>query len=351
MAIEKSDQERKALQRKACEIFKIEFVIMNWNKIELYKKASADTKETERKLSILEKSAPSAKARVRVADTFELLLKEVFADKYCFNKEKFILTRGSNAMSRGADRTLSDGEKTAIAFCYFIACIHRKVKSNSDYQKFFLVFDDPVTSMSYDYVFSIAQTLKNISISKQGEIHLNPAFIDGKKYIRPNLLILTHSSYFFNISISNKVVDGKAAFTLHTEGVNHKISPLKKYIAPFHQQLKDIYYVANGKEPDHTTGNAIRSVLEAIGRFCHPDKSESLSNFVKYLAGEKGFEIKSVLINNLCHGSYFDETPSPDDLRLACDEVLKVVDCYAAGQLEIIKSDTSVPPKNLKVVA
>ena len=129
-----------------------------------------------------------------------------------FDKELFILKRGDQEMARGPHRTLSDGEKTAIAFCYFVACVHLKVKANSDYKKLFLVFDDPVTSMSYDFVFSIAQALKNLSVSKQGEVSINPSVIDGNKKLRPNLLILTHSSYFFNISFTNRVVPESAAF-------------------------------------------------------------------------------------------------------------------------------------------
>ena len=91
----------------------------------------------------------------------------------------------------------------------------------------------PVTSMSYEYVFVIAQTLKNLSISDQGQVSVNPGLIDGNKYIRPELLILTHSSYFFNISVTNKVVDKSAAFALIAERDKHVIAHLGRYVAPF----------------------------------------------------------------------------------------------------------------------
>ena len=227
-----------------------------------------------------------------MAETFELLLRDFFADKYIFDKDEFTLRRGDHEMQRGPHRTLSDGEKTAIAFCYFIACIHRKVEANSDYRKLYLVFDDPVTSMSYDFIFSIAQTLKNLSVSNKGEVSINPGVIDGNKYARPELLILTHSSYLFNIVLSNKVVNGNAAFALNAASDAHTLKRTNKYVAPFHEQLKDIYEVANGKDPDHRTGSAIRSVLEAIGRFCRPDKSDSLTNFIQHIATEDGIRLK-----------------------------------------------------------
>lgn len=337
-AVEKSDEERKALQRKACEVFDREFAIDNWTAIEDLGALRDNVKNKQSELTTHEKSSPSTDARVRVAETFELLLKEFFAEKYIFDKEKFVLRRGKQEMARGPHRTLSDGEKTAIAFCYFIACVHRKVKSNSDYRKLFLVFDDPVTSMSYDFVFAIAQTLKNLGISDTGEVSINPGKIDGNKCVRPELLILTHSSYFFNISRTNRVVKDDATFSLSTEGATHKLTHLRSYVAPFEQQLAHVYHVANGNDPDHGTGNAIRSVLEAVGRFCRPDKSQSLEDFIAFLAGEESVSIKSILINSLCHGTYYDETPPPDDLKLACQETIVVVERFAIGQIKIIES-------------
>lgn len=339
-AVEMADEERRTLQRKACAIFEREFAISNWPDIESIRSLQAKEAAKQGEANELGKSNPSAHARDRVAGTFELLLREFFADKYIFDKAGFVLKRGDREMARGPHRTLSDGEKTAIAFCYFIACIHEKVETGGDYRKLFLVFDDPVTSMSYDFVFAIAQTLKNLNLSEQGEISINPGKIDGTKFWRPEMLLLTHSSYFFNISVTNRVVEGNAAFALHTDGTKHSLARLNKYIAPFQEQLIDVHDVANGKDPDHRTANSVRSVLEAVGRFCRPDKSDSLTDFVKHLAGEENMSLKSVLINSLCHGTYYEETPSPDDLVLACQETLVVVERYALGQLELIRSGT-----------
>ncbi|MCY4100614.1 MAG: AAA family ATPase, partial [Rhodobacteraceae bacterium] len=339
-AVEKADDERKKLQRKACTVFEVEFAIDSWAEIEILRKFSDEVREIKEELTTLEESSPINLARDRVADTFELLLKEFFSDKYIFDRNNFVLKRGDQVMARGPHRTLSDGEKTVIAFCYFIACIHRKVKANSEYRKLFLVFDDPVTSLSYDFVFSIAQILKNLNISDQGEVSTNPGKIDGNKSPKPNLLVLTHSSYFFNILRTNKVVKPEATFTLHCDGNAHKLTHISNYVAPFEQQLDHVFMVANGSDPNHGTGNAIRSVLEAIGRFCRPDKSQSLQDFITFLADEIGLSLKSILINSLCHGTYYDETPTPDDLKLACKETLSVVEYYAVGHIELIKSKT-----------
>lgn len=292
-AVNQSDNERRRLQREACAAFEQEFIHSHWSKIEIVHSHYSLLSAAQMELDELKKSQLTASVKERVADTFDSLITSFFGNKYSFDRTDFTLRRNDKKMARGVSRTLSDGEKTAIAFCYFISCVHKKVKSSSDYGKLFLVFDDPITSMSYDFVFSISQTLKNMTISASGEISINPASIRISK--RPDLIIFTHSSHFYNTCVTNRVVKDGAAFFLHNNGSTHKISRRDQFVTPFEQHLKEIVDVHSGQDPSHTTGNAIRCVIEAIGRFCHPEKS-SLTDFITYLAGDGGFEVKSVLI-------------------------------------------------------
>ncbi|MCS4243135.1 hypothetical protein M2418_002666 [Rhizobium sp. BIGb0125] len=315
-AIGASDAERRNLQREACDTFAVEFVRSNWAPFAAVFRGQEDLRIAAAELATLEKSQLSDNAKDRVATTFESLIVTFFGQKYSFDKASFTLRRDNREMLRGPSRTLSDGEKTVIAFCYFISCVHKKIKATSDYGKLFLVFDDPITSMSYDYVFAIAQTLKHLNISATGTVSINPADINNGS-LRPELLVFTHSSYFYNICVTNRVVKEEGAFFLHKVGQTHQLSKLKKYIAPFEEHLREIVGVHGGSEPSHT---------------------DSLSNYISYLAGEEGFEIKSVLINNLSHGTYYDETPSPDELKDACDETIRIVERYAKGQLEVARA-------------
>lgn len=106
----KADEERKALQRKACAVFEREFAIDNWKDIDKLRTLRDKAKTKQGEVKELEKSSPSTDARDRVAETFELLLREFFAEKYVFDKDKFLLKRGDHEMVRGPHRTLSDGE-------------------------------------------------------------------------------------------------------------------------------------------------------------------------------------------------------------------------------------------------
>lgn len=341
-SFDKVEDERRSLQRDACTTYSTEFTSNNWNKVEEIHQLQKTESELNDEIKKIESAGPTTAKRERVAKTFKTLLLQVFADKYTLDEEKFVLKRSGNTMTRGAHKTLSEGEKSAIAFCYFIALIHSKVESDTDYQKVFLIFDDPVTSMSYDFVFSIAQVLKCLGVSNQGEISLNPGKVDGNIVKRPGLIILTHSSYFYNICRTNLVIKENASFALEKNNPRHTLSCLKKFIAPFEDQLRHVYRVSLGDiEPDRSTGNSIRSILEAIGRFCRPDKSEKLADFISFVISEDKLTIQSALINNLSHGSYYEETPSPEDIKRACEETIKVVEKYATGQIEQIKSQLS----------
>ncbi len=337
---QKVDEERKTLQRGACRVFLVEFAIEYWEQLEAFDSYQIAAREKKTELAAAEKRQPSTQAKKRVADTFKLVLRHFFAEKYTFDEDEFVVKRDHKTMSRGPDRTLSDGEKTALAFCYFIASIHRKVAANADYKRLYLVFDDPVTSMSFDYVFAIAQVLKDLGISNQGDIEINAKKIAKNKIARPKLLMLTHSSYFFNIAKNNRVVKSEAAFSLSVSQNKHRIHSAHTYVAPFKDQLRDIYEIDNGtKEPDHHTGNSIRSVLEAIGRFCQPDECDQFTNFLSFLIASDDIQIKGTMINSMSHGTYVEETPTNEDIKIACRETLLVVKKYAKGQLAVIEKE------------
>ncbi|WP_261641142.1 AAA family ATPase [Erwinia mallotivora] len=58
--------------------------------------------------------------------------------------------------------SLSEGEKTLIAFLYFLeTCTGRKSRDDNDQRKRLIVIDDPISSLSQNYVFEIAPRLQH----------------------------------------------------------------------------------------------------------------------------------------------------------------------------------------------
>ena len=273
----------------------------------------------------------TASARDRVVDTFSLLLNRFFGDKYTFDGSVFKVRRNNREMRRGSDRTLSDGEKAGLAFCYFLAQTHLKVNSIEDYEKLYFVFDDPVTSMSFDYVYTIIQTLKLLRIGKDGEIQFNLR----SDLHRPKMLLLTHNNYFFNVSNANRIVQPGGLFQLVPGESEHELATQKAFATPHTLHLKAVHDVATGSNPaDHTTPNSIRSVIEGVWKFCRPD-FPNLEQFLGYLIGKHEIEIKSVMINDLSHGGKVGELlHDQEDIKQAAVDAIAVVRQFAEGQLK-----------------
>lgn len=338
-SLEQADNERLRVQRKACGVFFCEFARDHWSQIDEIHTLEDNVASIQSKIEDIQKEGSLEFAKGRVADVFRELLRIFFGAEYTFDDTNFIIQRQQKVMRRGAHRTISDGEKTAIAFCYFLACIHKKVKLETDYKKVFLVFDDPVTSLSHDYIYAISHVLKYMKIDDNGTL----TFTTSKdcKGSRPRLLVLTHSSYFFNLALSNNVLKRESGFVLYNEGEEHKLESMKSFVAPFQEHLRDVFRVARkNMVPKHTIGLSIRSVIETVGRFCWPNPDDSFASFIDHFSSDaEGLEFHSLLILSMCHGSMYHETPTRDDIVSACEETLQIVEKYAKGQLILLKSE------------
>ena len=327
-----SGNERRSIQREACESFQLEFGSRESASISDIRLQKIQLKELVNEITELRRTqGDKADARMRVAETFKILLKRFFGEKYTFDEAHFKILREQQEMPRGSDRTLSDGEKSEMAFCYFLAQSHLRVTSNEDYARLYYVFDDPVTSMSFDYVYAIVQTLKLLRISAGGEIAFNPTSPNP----RPRMLILTHNNYFYNVASSNRAIRSGGLFQLVPGTMKHKLSSQRGFATPHQQQLQHVFDVSEGHvAPDYMTPNCIRSVVESMWKFCRPDLDD-FGKFFEFLIAECNIELKSALIQDLSHGGKFDDPPHrEEDIIGASKEAIEVVRRFAEGQLK-----------------
>lgn len=327
-----SGAERRELQNAACKRLQEEFYEENREAVSKIRELESDCQKlNEDVLELKRLHGETASARDRVVSTFSTLLKRFFGDKYTFDGAAFKVKRNNREMRRGSDRTLSEGEKAGLAFCYFLAQTHLRVNSIEEYEKLYFVFDDPVTSMSFDYVYTIIQILKLLRISENGEIQFNLRSDQHK----PKMLILTHNNYFFNVSNANRVVQPQGLFQLIPGEDKHELTSQRAFATPHALHLKDVYEVASGsKRANHTTPNSIRSVIEGIWKFCRPDFSK-LEEFLGFLISDHGIEIRSVMISDLSHGGKMaDPLHDEEDIKQAALEAIAVVEQFAKGQLK-----------------
>lgn len=104
-------------------------------------------------------------------------------------KQEYVIVREGE--DEPSFKTLSEGEKTLISFLYFLQlCQGRKERNEINLEKI-IVIDDPISSLSFNYVYDVAQLIKEI-------------FLREKNGSYKQIFILTHHLYFFKELIGHK---------------------------------------------------------------------------------------------------------------------------------------------------
>ena len=254
-----------------------------------------------------------------VARLMANLLKGVFGNRYTFSEADFSICFKGETLGKSADSVLSDGEKAALAFCFYVASTWELINEEEDKNKLFFVIDDPISSMDFNYVYSIMQVIKNLQ--------------DTFELSRTRVLLLTHNVAFFNMVMGTKTLN--EAWMLD-EG---KVTEVKnELLAPYAAHLRAINQVANGAAPSHTTGNSIRQILETLMHFEDP----SLGTLGDYLESDYGGRLNEVaylhlICNDQSHGTRtfgYAQPPMDDStIRRACNAVIEHIRDRYPGQL------------------
>jgi wobble nucleotide-excising tRNase len=234
-----------------------------------------------------------------------------------------ILTLNKNLLDKGqAKEVLSQGEKNIIAFAYFLGDVHLKVESEDDYEKVFFILDDPISSMDYHHVYTVNQVIKDLKeITKvSGQIRF---------------IIFTHHLDFMRVLVGNNTV--KKSLVLK----NSEIKAFNNNLTiPYILHLQDIYRISQEiEEPNHTTPNSIRHIIETLTKFENivADEGE-IGNYIK-----ENFPDDSrtyTLIQDLSHGGWRTEQ-SPihsDSIVDVCKAIINLVDKKYKGQVEYCRS-------------
>lgn len=257
-----------------------------------------------------------------VSSDFEKYLKYFFYEKYTFDANSFTLFLNKKQLETSPDRVLSDGEKTIIAFCYYLASIHEKIKDEDDYEKVVLVIDDPISSMDIDYIYQLCSLIKNINNVKNQ--------IKFGKYI-----IFTHNLDFYNLLIRSKITSKN----LYLSNGSLNEYP-KELIMPYEFHLKDIHDVAYGmKQPTYTIGNSVRHVLETICEFEGYAKDSNSINDIILKEEEFANDIGLIsYIQDMSHGGIrFDRIENDEMIIKACNSVVNYIKHKYPKQIENCK--------------
>jgi len=269
-------------------------------------------KELEKQISDKESQEKVSK-KDRVLESLKMYLNNFFGDKYSLDEDSFCLKFNKQLLENNATDVLSDGEKSIVAFCYYLADMHKVVSKDEDYKKLFFIIDDPISSLDFHYVYSVSQIIRNLHTSLKLE--------------RTRFLIFTHNLEFMSILIRNKIINERLILS------NNKMSVLsRELVMPYEEHLRDIYGVSNGNKPSHTTPNSVRHVLETINKFESPNLD--LKDYCEKKEVLSKNEFIYSLMHDGSHGIIRQQVAYTDDMiKKGCDVIVAFVKDKFEGQI------------------
>lgn len=162
-------------------------------------------------------------------------------------------------------KSLSEGEKTLIAFLYFMESLKGSHDEHEtvDPRRTIAVIDDPISSLSQNYVYDIATM-----------IHRELAKPDGRPQLVKQVIVLTHNLFFFHELIRQHKTSLPKAHNHcgllrvvknpHSEVETLDPTKLLNDYDVWWQILRD---AKDGKIPTQIVPNAMRNILEQFFTF------------------------------------------------------------------------------------
>lgn len=150
-------------------------------------------------------------------------------------------------------KSLSEGEKTLISFLYYIVLLGGSETAEVDFplEKTIAVIDDPISSLSHNYVFDIASIL-------QHEVIKPP---QGKPRAR-QVIVLTHNLFFLHelLNLGNK---GSVLLRV-VKNAHTSVEPLdpKDLLNDYDALWQILRDARDGKVPKQAVPNTMRCILE-----------------------------------------------------------------------------------------
>lgn len=187
---------------------------------------------------------------------FELIKEEGAVPQYRLHRP---------GQSDGVFKTLSEGEKTLISFLYFLEVCNGELNAAGGSLKSerIIVIDDPISSLSHNYVYDIASLIRRLVL------HPKTRF--------KQVIILTHNLFFFHEMhklLKDDKEDSLALFRItkadYSTVVPMREGEIQNEYQAFWQTLKD---ALNGSVSPNVIPNIMRNILEHYFTFVHQKDS------------------------------------------------------------------------------
>ena len=235
------------------------------------------------------------------------------------SKFKFQIMRGTEYAYN-----MSEGERSLVAFCYFIARLEDIETKGKD---LIIYIDDPVSSLDSNHIFFVFSLIESVIAKPKTNA-------DGSKnYQYKQLFVSTHNLDFFKYLRRLPVPDnhqGGTEFSLvEKQGAESTIRLMPKYLkdyqTEFHYLFHQIYRCKDGQgaheTPDvfYNFGNNLRKFLEAYLFYKYPykdDKDKTTDRLRKFFEDDAtAVALTNRISNELSHlEGIFDRSMRPIEI-------------------------------------
>ncbi|WP_312316588.1 AAA family ATPase [Atlantibacter hermannii] len=254
-------------------------------------------------------------------DSINLRLKSLGINSFSIkkhdeNKDMYIISRSEKDENNDVYKSLSEGEKTLITFLYFLECCKGKTdKNDEDNRDNLIVIDDPISSLSQNYVYDIASVIHHDLI---------------KKETTKKILILTHNLYFFHelIKLSPKSKGDKLfkrdyhLFRITKNEYSTITGIEKNSIQNEYQSLWQILKDAKeGNVNKIIIPNIMRNILEYYFAFFH--RTDALQNELTKLSQDEQNSDFRAFYRYINRGSHSDSVNITDIGDIDPDKYIK----------------------------
>lgn len=277
-----------------------------------------------------------AKPDIKVINVY---LKSLNLSKYSINSNYQLVLNKTDIKNESASIILSDGEKTTLAFAYFLAKLKMNYNENS-LKNLVIIIDDPISSLDESRIYATSYLVAKINkeiINRD---------LDANSEDKAQIFVLTHN----NIFMSNLIrILGKCKYYV----LNRNNSTLKfeyknnaaGYFDTFYMNLfKEIYSFAmeeilnDDEDKALNYGNKIRMLFESfmkvnfISKFIRDEYRNQVtfsSNIIKEIINE----IKHYNKNYIFCGDVFSDEDNNDNSCVIQDEddLYKKLDSVVKG--------------------
>lgn len=159
----------------------------------------------------------------------------------------------------GVFKTLSEGEKTLISFLYFLEVCNGELDEKGFKLKSerIIVIDDPISSLSHNYIYDIASMIHRRVLSPKERFK--------------QVFILTHNLFFFHEMLKHLKKSDEFSLFRITKAAHSIITPMKATdvqndYQSFWQAIKDAQV---GRTSATVIPNMMRNILEYYFTFVH----------------------------------------------------------------------------------